>query len=533
MTHRMVGRWQLLMIWCLVCGATLFAPNGFSRNRPPKSYMYSSCPATSVTLTSYNDYYVYTEPLLEKQYQVKTSKVGTTTTPSDVVIEGIALQLDLGKSQAVSALGITVEVVKIFPNQHLELKVASCVFGRPAVSDDQPVVQKPLPLVSAGNNHTCTNVTGVLQCWGANFSGELGSGTLFVTPGFGPVEVSPAYTGVPSTTVPPLSDTTAIAAGASHTCIVNQSGEVYCWGTGFWVPPPNLMDYSSKNPEPELVEGFSGPVRGVSVDSHACAVLDSGQVYCWGNGVDGQLGEGNMGDYYSTSEPGSPVIGLTGVASVAVRGSASCALKADGTVWCWGSNAHGIFGVAQAAMEASAVPVQVSGLPMASELVMGYEHACIIANGGVWCWGRNKEGQLGTGSVADGTFPPQQVSNLAVVQTLAAGGRYTCAVQASGEVKCWGSNTMCALGIGVEGGVYPKPQAVTVKDAAGSLRLSAGREHTCVLLKDQTTVKCWGANKWGKLGLGTVPQGSGSIEQKVKDGFKTDENGVPYYVCGE
>ena len=98
-------------------------------------------------------------------------------------------------------------------------------------------------------------------------------------------------------------------------------------------------------------------------DGNTCAVTPSGNVWCWGFDSMGQLGDGNTASSSTAQEvkgPGGAGV-LAGVSKVAVGFSFACALKTDGTVWCWGGNQHCELG--NGTTTASPYPVQVQGIP--------------------------------------------------------------------------------------------------------------------------------------------------------------------------
>src|SRR5207247_9206213 len=139
-------------------------------------------------------------------------------------------------------------------------------------------------------------------------------------------------------------------------------------------------------------------------DAHTCALLGDGTVQCWGVGDSGQRGDGT---FNNISTVPVAVVGmggaghLTNAVAVAARGYHSCALLGDGTVRCWGRNQDGQLGDGTVADPAtgppgSSTPVQVSGITGAAAVIAGGYHTCaLFADGTAWCWGRGDDGQLG------------------------------------------------------------------------------------------------------------------------------------------
>jgi E3 ubiquitin-protein ligase HERC3 len=165
----------------------------------------------------------------------------------------------------------------------------------------------------------------------------------------------------------------------------------------------------------------------------------------------------------------------------------------------------------------------------AQALAAGYNHTCaLLDDGTVKCWGWNYTGQLGLGDTSDrGDAPLEMGDDLPAVdlgtgrtaQALAAGYLHTCALLDDGTVKCWGRNNSGQLGLGdtgdrgqVIGEMGDDLPAVDLGTGRTAQALAAGEFHTCALL-DDGTVKCWGRNGYGQLGLGdTSDRGDEPVE---------------------
>ena len=249
-----------------------------------------------------------------------------------------------------------------------------------------PAGRRPFA-VSAGRDFACV-LASTVYCWGTNAVGQLGTGdtTSYGTPT--PVMGSAAYA--------------ALDAGDDHACALDASLAAACWGhNDDGTLGPGVTSASSDAPVLLTNIKTLPSIAGW----HACALDTSGGVLCWGEGDHGELGDGTN----QNSATARQVVGLAGVTAVTTGGGptdldASCAI-AGGEVWCWGNGFYGRLG--QGSANPASTPVHVSALPgPAVEVAIGYDHACAtLADGNVWCWGRGDHGQLGDGAMASSLVP--------------------------------------------------------------------------------------------------------------------------------
>jgi alpha-tubulin suppressor-like RCC1 family protein len=245
---------------------------------------------------------------------------------------------------------------------------------------------------------------------------------------------------------------------------------------------------------------------------HTCALSTTGTVYCWGDNVEGQLGNN------STTESNVPVqvagLGgtglLSGIASIAAGQYHTCALSATGAVYCWGYNDLGQLGNNSTN---SHVPVQVEGvggsglLSGIASIAAGWDHTCALtATGAVYCWGWNNYGQLGNNSTTESNVPVQVEGVggsglLSGIASIAAGELHTCAVSTTGAVYCWGYNDLGQLGNNSTTNSHVPVQVEGVGGSgllSGIASIAAGELHTCAV-STTGAVYCWGYNYSGQL----------------------------------
>ncbi len=192
-----------------------------------------------------------------------------------------------------------------------------------------------------------------------------------------------------------------------------------------------------------------------------------------------------------------PVDGVDDVVQVAAS-EHRCAVSLDGRLWCWGRNRLGETGSGSGRIdEPSPVLVPLEG---AKQVVVGRNSTCALVEGGaVRCWGRGTFGVLGDPErSSSGT--PLPVVGLPPVRHLAHGGSHVCAATVSGEVWCWGSGRAGALGHGARTHGSGPVRAADISDAVA---VAAGRHHSCALHR-RGGVSCWGTNARRELGDGTT-----------------------------
>jgi alpha-tubulin suppressor-like RCC1 family protein len=146
------------------------------------------------------------------------------------------------------------------------------------------------------------------------------------------------------------------------------------------------------------------------------------------------------------------------------------------------------------------------------QITAGVDHACALTRGGkVWCWGANDTGQLGRNAVVDGgacttACPPVEVDGLSGAVQISAGAGFTCAVQTSGKVECWGRDDTGQLGrvttVTCKGGACD-PVPDVAEGVIGAVQVSAGGGYACARAGDGGVV-CWGADTYGELGTGVL-----------------------------
>jgi alpha-tubulin suppressor-like RCC1 family protein len=281
---------------------------------------------------------------------------------------------------------------------------------------------------------------------------------------------------------------------------------------------------------PAVDVGVRRFVKSVALGTaHTCAILDDDSLKCWGYNRYGTLGLGDA--EHRGNEPGEmgellPTVNLgTGRTVKAVAaGSSSCAILDDDSLKCWGNSDYGQLGQGDGEVRGDEAGEMGDNLPTvdlgtgrwARAISAGNSRYCaIVADGAIKCWGFNGFGQLGLGDTNDRGDQPNEVGDF--LPTVALGSRramatggplYVAAVFDDGSVRAWGRNTWGELGLGdtQNRGDQPNemgPSLPVVDLGSGRFArlIAQGGAHVCALLDDDS-VKCWGRNEDGGLGLG-------------------------------
>ena len=292
----------------------------------------------------------------------------------------------------------------------------------------------------------------------------------------------------------------ALAIGVSHTCALSTAGGVACWG---WNVSGQLGDGTNKDsPAPVAVSGLESGVSAIVANGQfSCALTSAGGVMCWGSNFRGQLGDGKADDSWTPVA----VVGLdSGVSAITAGEYHACAVLNSGAVECWGANEVGELGNGKT--KDSSKPVPVAGLGgQAIAVTGGYQHTCVLtAVPDIECWGANDFGSLGDGT-ADGSLTPVVVSGLTSgVASIDAGDYHTCALSSTAALSCWGANDYGQIG---NGATEPQLTPLAVPGLGGVSAYAAGAQHTCAMTSDGQ-VLCWGNNDYGQLGDGTMDSSS-------------------------
>ncbi|KAJ1464094.1 regulator of chromosome condensation 1/beta-lactamase-inhibitor protein II, partial [Baffinella frigidus] len=336
----------------------------------------------------------------------------------------------------------------------------------------------------------------------------------------------------------------SIATGSNFVCVLLDIERVKCWGDnslaqlGILGVHKDLAPATMGDNLPFLDFGLNKNVKHISAGyAHSCGILQDDTVKCWGYNDDGQLGN-EVGGYNTPRFPlygdATPVVKLgTGVTAKLVSCGFyhSCIISQAGNVMCWGKNGDGqcgtpIYHGKDPATMGDNLPIVSLGVGLTAVYISaGSSHTCaILDNNMLKCWGDNSYGQLGYGHTTQkggntgfndmgGMLPYVNLGtyqgNSVTVLSVSCGKWQTCAlIMETRGVKCWGSvmayGTAEYLGdeIGEMGDMLPYVDlGVYTHDIA---TVTVGDKHVCVVAYSDQTVRCWGDNTYGQLGLGNT-----------------------------
>lgn len=387
-----------------------------------------------------------------------------------------------------------------------------------------------LSMLDSGTHHSCAIDFGKLRCWGSNQYGELGVNlnsaqmSSSYVPMFAKIRAADGGND--------LNNIMQVSAGGDFTCALTQGGAVKCWGRGDYGQLGN-GDILHKLGAVAVSGMDTGVVRVEAGIGSACALKNDGSVFCWGNNMYGNLGNGSAFGAKSNVpvqvklDAETP---LAGAVALSVGAMQACALLADGQVKCWGRGNAGQLGRGSTDDSNYAASVLEFGAPpalyRAVALSSGYDSVCAqLANGQVKCWGANPYGELGIGSTSSVGLATSDMASLASVslgelalRTVSSLSKHRCAVLLGGELRCWGYNYMGQLGQGNtsnlgDNEMVNSAATVDLGTSFNLLDVSLGSGFSCArgfdLATSQNGIKCWGAGS-SYLSLG-LPSFSESI----------------------
>ena len=396
-----------------------------------------------------------------------------------------------------------------------------------------------------GGGHTCAVMTnGTMRCWGRGEFGQLGYGDRL---SLGDDELAGAggLVSVPGKVV-------SADAGEDHTCAVSDRGQVRCWGRNLRGQlGRGGRDNMGDDETVSEMSSVSLGERAIAVAAgfaHSCAVTEQGNLFCWGANEAGQLGYGDTADYGllpgERPEDRGPVpLGAKAI-GVAAGAKHTCALLEGGDVLCWGRGESGqtgrgdgqSWGDTPQRLPAAGQRVALGGPAVA--ITAGDLHTCaLMANGTARCWGYGWDGRLGLGSTHnigddEAVSSVQPIRFATAITALSAGSQHTCLTTAAGELSCFGRGGLGQLGRGDAddaGAEFAASTMATINlgPQLPARSVAAGPRWSCAVFG--TSLRCWGENGLGnqlgnrKVGMENWGDDPGELPAAVEFSAPTDK----------
>jgi uncharacterized protein YjdB len=341
-----------------------------------------------------------------------------------------------------------------------------------------------LPLVATGRDESGAIVPGRPVSWRSlapTVATVSQDGVVTaLQPGTAPIgaTIDGVEDGVTVTVVPPFPLVVGTpTTGGAHSCLLRVNGQLWCWGRGV-----EGQLGTGETPAAQLtpVPVGGGGFRAVSGGAnHSCALDAGNAAWCWGENAAGQLGDG------STATRTSPAAVSGGsFAQLSAGTNVTCALGTDGRAWCWGAGGQ----TGDGTSTVRTAPVLVAGGRTYTTITAGFSGGCASGNG-TWCWGTvTASSSLGNGNSLPSVQPVEVSGGHSFVQLTGGPGNHTCGRTGGGEVWCWGRNAFGQLG---DGSTTNRQEPVRVASPVAFVSISAGAEHTCGLAADGSAW-CWG-----------------------------------------
>ncbi|MFA5386929.1 MAG: hypothetical protein WC322_00850 [Candidatus Paceibacterota bacterium] len=358
--------------------------------------------------------------------------------------------------------------------------------GEADATDNDGIYLTNIKSINPGSSYSCAvSNTGNPYCWGLNSDGKLGNGTT--TQSLTPVRVLKGEAATTDNDGTYLTNIQTINSGFYHTCAVSNSGNAYCWGFNDYDGELGNGTTDPSSVPTRVIKGEAATtdndgtnltnIKSIGIgEYHTCAVSNAGNVYCWGYGGDGELGNSSStsqtspvrvlkGEAATTDNDGTY---LTNIATVSSGRYHSCVFSNAGNSYCWGLNDDGELG--DGTTDPSSVPTRVikgeaattdndgTNLTNIKEIDAGAWHSCAISGAGnTYCWGYNSDGQLGNASTSLQLSPVRVLkgeadstdndgTNLTNIKNVNIGGFHSCAISSADKIYCWGDSLYGQIG---------------------------------------------------------------------------------------
>lgn len=299
-----------------------------------------------------------------------------------------------------------------------------------------------------------------------------------------------------------------------------QEGGLWIWGenAGGKLGDNSIVNKSSP------VQTVSGGVNWRQVVggyTHSAAVKTDGSLWIWGFNYAGQLGRNNT---INASSPVQTISSGTSWKDVSAGGAHTGALKADGTLWMWGLNSNGQLGNNTILNRSSPIQTISAGSVWKKISIGGTHSSAIKTDGTLWLWGNGNAGRLGNISILNRSSPVQTISGGTNWKHVSAAGLFSAGIKNDSTLWLWGVGINGQLGDN-RVGLRSSP-VQTISEGTNWKQVGTGYDHTAAI-KTDGTLWMWGRASFGQLGNESTVNRSSPV-QTVSGGTNWKQTSVGY-----
>lgn len=356
-------------------------------------------------------------------------------------------------------------------------------------------------------------------CWGYDGNGQLGNETI------GDNSTIPVMSHFNGRQISKVSSSYHMS---STLCGIDASKRIYCWGYGLDGSIGNGMNQDESVPVPAAFSDPDQQFTDVVISGNSkstCALSTEGQIYCWGHGLEGQLGNGIAAD---SNTPSLVIITpaiLQLVSSANFLSGTFCALHSNNNIYCWGYGADGQLGNGQDQNESTPVKVKIPTNHKITQLLASSSSFCgLDESGQAFCWGYGADGQLGNDKFLNSNLPVEvsmPYSGSSFLNLVASADSW-CALDKSGMIYCWGYGSTGQIGNN-EFNSKSLPTPVKLPAGVNSFKtLYADRANTICAIANTNELYCWGSGNYGQIGNKSNGYNNAKVPTKVDGGLKFD-----------
>ncbi len=328
-----------------------------------------------------------------------------------------------------------------------------------------------IALTSGGDFNCSLKYDHTVTCWGDNQFGQIGVNRNEKTSKY-PAKVNG------------LKDIIQIDSGWRHSCALNKSGKVFCWGdnghgqVGF--EKPEILK------EPKEIPDLENIVKIALGWRHSCALNKNGEIFCWGRNFDGQIGHESKENLYSPYKNEH----INDIVDIFAGGFHTIVQVKDGSFKSWGFNQFGQLG--DGTLTKRVLPTKIQSNIDIKHLSIGDFHNCFINSEELYCWGKNDFGQLLNNTLVNESTPKKIKFN-SKVENIKAGYGFTLILDSNKKLYLVGKAVL------LNESIQRKRDLIFVTENKRVIDISAGENHACLLLNNGRTL-CFGKNSLNQIG---------------------------------